>query len=77
MFLRPVIVAYKIPKWIPDTAIAPIITSSIIGLSKKATEAFFVLKPDVPQADIAWVAASNQHIPDSFKSSVVTTVRPT
>ena len=76
LLCRQVIVAYNIPKWMLAKIIAPIIISSMVGLSKNAMERFLLLNPQVLHADIACVMASNQLILADFSSTAVIVVRP-
>ena len=59
----------------PAASMVRVMMNSAAGLSKKATLAFRVENPQVLQADIAWVAASNQPNPVSFSDRKETTVR--
>ena len=50
---------------------------SMTGLLKAAMLAFFVLKPQVLHADMAWVNASNQLVPAQCKARLEIKVKVT
>ena len=63
------------PKLMPARSMATVRTLSAAGLAKEAMLALRVQKPQVLQADMAVVAASNQPMPVSRSATPVRTVR--